>query len=124
MVSSVYARPFDRMPVEVTHLHGSLEGVTPREVVLSLYLLSLKSAPWQLYMVDRVQSTLQVQEDDQSSLPPMHPSFVASGRCIGPDAPATERKNEGRRKLKMQMGPLCYQRVTHTHTRTHTHTHM
>ena len=93
MVSCVYARPFDRMPVEVTHLHSSLERVAPTEVVISLYLLLLKSAPWQLYMVDRVQSTFQVQEDDQPPLPPMHHSFVASGRCIGPDDPVVKRKN-------------------------------
>ena len=35
-----YARPFDRMPVEVTQLHSSLEGVTPTEVESSLYLSS------------------------------------------------------------------------------------
>ena len=39
MVSWVYARPFDRMPVEVTHLHRSLEGVTPTEVITGSYLL-------------------------------------------------------------------------------------
>ena len=30
----------------------------------------------------------QVQVDDQSTLPSKHLSFVASGRCIEPDAPA------------------------------------
>ena len=35
VVSCVYARPFDRMPVKFTHLHSSLEGVAPTEVLLS-----------------------------------------------------------------------------------------
>ena len=32
----------------------------------------------------------QVQVDDQSTHPSIHQSFVASGRCIEPDAPALE----------------------------------
>ena len=40
VVSCVYARPFDRMPVEVTHLHSSLEGGSPTEVESSPYLRS------------------------------------------------------------------------------------
>ena len=53
-----------------THLHSSLERVIPTAVLTLLYLLSLKSAPWQLCMVDRgVQSTLQVQERRMMSPP-------------------------------------------------------
>ena len=33
VLSCVYARPFDRMPVEDAHLHRSLEGVTPTEAL-------------------------------------------------------------------------------------------
>ena len=52
----------------------------------------------------RVQKFLQqVQVDDQSTLPSMHHSFVASGSCIEPDAPALNKKNSSG------------QSVTHTH---------
>ena len=36
----------------------------------------------------------QVQESDQLSLPSIHHSFVASGRCIEPDAPAFKVENQ------------------------------
>ena len=35
----------------------------------------------------------QVQVDDQSTHPSIHQSFVASGRCIEPDAPAVDGKS-------------------------------
>ena len=41
----------------------------------------------------RVQKLLQqVQVDDRSTLPSIHHSFVASGSCIEPDAPALNKK--------------------------------
>ena len=42
VVSCVYARPFDRMPVEVTHLRKAPEGVAPTEVRSSPTVLRLR----------------------------------------------------------------------------------
>ena len=53
----------------------------------------------------------QVHESDQLSLPSTHHSFVASGRCVEPDAPAAvERMRVGKWKTLRTQG------VTHTHT--------
>ena len=57
VVSCVYARPFDRMPVEVTHLHSSLEGVTPTEV---LAVFRLIASEVQTELFQRTASTLYI----------------------------------------------------------------
>ena len=46
-MSCGYARPLDKMPVEVTHLHSSLEGATPTEV-LSLFRLMVSEVQTRL----------------------------------------------------------------------------
>ena len=54
----------------------------------------------------------QVHESDQLSLPSTHHSFVASGRCVEPDAPAAvERMRVGKWKTLRTQG------VTHTTSR-------
>ena len=50
-------------------------------------------------------------ESDQLSLPSTHHSFVASGRCVEPDAPAEEAF-----KTKNKVEPLGTGVDTHTHT--------
>ena len=55
--------------------------------------------------------TKQVQVDDQSTHPSIHQSFVASGRCIEPDAPAFWEKCKQQTSWK--------RRGAHTHTLSH-----
>ena len=61
------------------------------------------------------QTLKQVQVDDQSTHPSIHQSFIASGRCIEPDAPACETVV----KVNVVANPSA-QGVTHTHTPTPT----
>ena len=62
------------------------------------------------------QTLKQVQVDDQSTHPSIHQSFIASGRCIEPDAPACETVV----KVNVVANPSA-QGVTHTHTHPHPH---
>ena len=48
---------------------------------------------------------LQVHESDQLSLPSTHHSFVASGRCVEPDAPAGGKLLET--ECDTHTRPLC-----------------
>ena len=66
--------------------------------------------------------TSQVHESDQLSLPSTHHSFVASGRCVEPDAPAVEL-NGGKGDQWISWTKPFVQGWTHTHIHTHIHTH-
>ena len=57
---------------------------------------------------------MQVQVDDQSTHPSIHQSFVASGRCIEPDALLKKLQ-----KANGEVEPLGTGVDTHTHTHTH-----
>ena len=98
------------MPVEVTHLHSSLEGVTPTEVRSSLtFSEALTLFRFVAHSSVSVYLKLQVHTGGQPVLPvPCH-SFVASGRHGEPDAPAI--KGEERKEVTP-----CHQSVSHTHT--------
>ena len=54
---------------------------------------------------------MQVQVDDQSTHPSIHQSFVASGRCIEPDALLKKLQ-----KANGEVEPLGTGVDTHTHT--------
>ena len=57
----------------------------------------------------------QVQVDDQSTHPSIHQSFVASGRCIEPDAPALWSSGGGNSGIE----PFGTGGDTHTHGHIH-----
>ena len=59
-----------------------------------------------------VQPLKQVQVDDQFTHPSIHQSFVASGRCIEPDAPALWSSGGGNSGIE----PFGTGGDTHTHT--------
>ena len=67
-----------------------------------------------------VQPLKQVQVDDQFTHPSIHQSFVASGRCIEPDAPALWSSGGGNSGIEpfgtggdTHTGPLRGARVKH-----------
>ena len=118
MVSCVYARPFDRMPVEVTHLHSSLEGVTPTEVVTGFYLLLCRAEVQALQLLSCICTSRYTRW--RPNLPDSLSTTVFIGQWMveGSLDPCYFKWKEKRRNMR----GLFVIRGIHTHTRTHTHT--
>ena len=105
------------MPVEVTHLHSSLEGVTPTEVPVLFGLIVSEVQTKLLYITASVLYK-QVRWHDQSQYPEDTIKSFVGKSCMVLLCPPACLKD--RRSKKRNKGLFAI-RGLHTHTRAHAH---